>query len=206
MEPAQHYFTKNLYVVEGMDMVGKSTFMKTCMPNHRIYHARHDLTDSTVGRNNSWTIGYGIIDFAEQMHFDDQLIYGNKYVIDRGVFSSYVYSRLYSQKEIDPKIVEWYRNNEFFKNKVGHVYIKHRNPDTAKIIFDASQSREKNPNVISNKYDQFNSFDDYWIFYYTADQLFREVYSLIGIKPRVFETLPDMRWEEVTEYYWRVNK
>lgn len=185
-------FDKDIYVVEGFDRVGKTSFMKKELPDFYIYHATHDLTDQTVGRNNSWVIGYGVMDFLQQVHELQEI------VIDRGVFSSYVYQRLYGPKGVlDPRVLDYYKNNKFFHEDVGHIYVRHHDVDSAREIYIKSQSREKNPNQLSNKYDQFNTFDDYWKLYSMADALFSEVYSYIGIKPRIFETIPDGTYREV---------
>lgn len=187
-----HYFPRYSYMIEGFDMVGKTTFLNRYLSDHQIYHCNHDLTDDTIGRENSWTIGYGVIDFLEQVDTKPCHL-----VIDRGVFSSYVYSRIYQNRQLDKKVLDWYKNNNFFKSSVGHIYLKHHDSSTAEKIFDFAQNREKNPNKLSDKYDQFKSFNDYWIFYSNADLLFKEAYNYIGVRPRVFETFPDMTWKEV---------
>lgn len=191
----------NILLVEGMDMVGKSTFVEKKVPHYfTTYECHHKLTDETIGRENSWAIGYGVVDFLEQMindHRQNNLMNCNV-AINRGVFSSYVYTRLYNNKNLDPRILDYYKDNEFFKNFIQHIYIRHHNADTARIIFEKSQQRDKIVDTeISRKYDTFNTFSDYWIFYNTADQLFKEAYDYIGVKPHIFETLPHMEWEEV---------
>lgn len=179
-------------LIEGFDMVGKTTFMKILLPDHKIYHCRHDLSDSTIGRNNSWALGYGIIDFLDQTDG-----YDSKVIIDRGVMSSYVYEDIYNFRSLNPKIMEWYRNCESFINKIDHIYIRHQSRDTAQTIYESSQSREINPNILSALYDRFDSFDDYWETYLRADQLYKEAYSIIGIKPRIYENCANMTWKEV---------
>ena len=168
----------NIYVVEGFELSGKSTFIDKIMKEFKHYHATHDLTDETIGRKDSWTIGYGVIDFLSQTASKDDLI-----AIDRGVFSSYVYEHLYNQGNRDTinKVVDWYSRNEFFKNTVGHVRVSHYNKSTARRIFELSKSREVNPNTLSSTYDKFSSFEEYWDRYQEAESLFDEVYKKIGV-------------------------
>lgn len=192
----------NIILVEGMDMTGKSTFVKRKVPNYfTSYECHHDLTDKTVGRENSWTIGYGIIDFLQQMCSDpcNNLMNCNV-VINRGVFSSYVYGRLYQNNLLDETVIDFYKNNDFFKYDIDHVYVRHHSLDTAERIFESSKTREVADTEISRKYDKFNSFRDYWVYYNMADQLFKEVYDKVGIKPHIFETLPNFEWEQVDEW------
>lgn len=169
-----------LVLVEGFDMVGKSTLIKELYPNHSKYHATHDLTDETVGRDNSWTIGYGVVDMLSQM-------YSNgipNLVIDRGVISSYVYTKL-SGKEFDSKIMEYYKNNKFFKENIRHILVVHQDKVSAKLIYDRSQSRTLNPNKISAELDKFDTFGEYWKQYEKAMNLFIEAYSILGISPEI---------------------
>lgn len=193
----------DIILLEGMDMVGKSTFVDKKFPNYfTTYECHHQLTDETVGRDNSWTIGYGIVDFLQQMYQDfcNNNLMNCNVVINRGVFSSYVYKKLYNNKNFDSKILDFYKNNEFFKNDIEHIYVRHHNLETAEAIFESSKSREVADTEISRKYDNFNTFSDYWIYYCTADQLFKEVYDYVGIKPHIFETLPNFEWEQVDEW------
>ena len=186
-----HYFPNNYYIVEGFDMVGKTRFLAENLSDYKVYYCNHGLSDETVGRHNSWVIGYGVLDFLSQICPEDRI------VINRGVASSYVYKRLYDGHYLDQRILDYYKNNEFFCRKVGHLWIRHHSADTAEQIYGFSQSREKNPNELSAQFDRFNSFSDYWVYYKRAEALFLEVYDKLGIKPRVFETYPDLTWEEV---------
>ena len=203
MENKHRIDANHIILIEGMDMVGKDTFIQKRIPSYYdTYTCRHQLTDDTVGRNRSWVVGYGVIDYLEQLMTSpsNNNLMNLMTVINRGVFSSYVYGRLYSNQNFDPKILEWYKNNDFFKNTIEHIYIKHHNIDTAKYIFERSQSRAQATNLVSRKLDTFNSFSDYWVRYSQANLLFKEVYDIIGIKPQIFETLPNFEWNEVSEF------
>lgn len=183
-------FNESVYVVEGFDMVGKNFFVDKFMPEFSLYHANHDLTDETIGRHESWAIGYGVMDFLFQIQETSKI----KVVIDRGVSSSFVYKALY-EGNLDSNdhiltVVNWYSRNDFFKKSVGHIHVCHYNKASAKRLYEISQSREKNPNEVSAQMDRFSSFDEYWEYYTEAEDLFREVYRKIGITPIVVKSMP----------------
>lgn len=175
--------SSKVVVVEGFDMVGKTFFMKEHLSQYKIFHADHELTDATVGRNNSWTIGYGIFDLMSQtgLNVSDPI------VIDRCVASSFVYSKLFPDggvsKESMDQIVDWYSKCKVFKEDVVHVHVCHYNRCTARKIYEASQHREKNPNPLSAELDKYSSFDEYWSAYKLAECWFESVYSQLGIEP-----------------------
>lgn len=189
----ENFFSNPVYVVEGFDMVGKSFFMNYVMSDYKVYHATHDLTDETVGRHNSWTIGYGVMDFLSQVGTDNL-----KVVIDRGVSSSFVYKRLYGmdaevcfpgELTID-RVVDWYSKNEFFKSGVNHIHVCHLRKASARQIFEKSKTREVNPNALSAQMDRFSDFDEYWKTYLKAEELFTEVYDKLDIEPIIVKTYP----------------
>lgn len=178
---------KNLCIIEGFDMVGKTTFIKNFMSDFKYYHPNHDITDCTVGRDHSWTIGYGIIDFFSQVGTDNI-----KAVIDRGIASGYVYRRLYHGIDVlDPimDVVEWYSYSDFFKS-LCHIHICHYNKDTAREIYEKSQSREANPNAVSAALDKFYNFEAYWDYYCKAEKFYDIVYEMLKIKPIRVASLP----------------
>lgn len=177
--------SKRIYILEGMDMVGKTTFAKTSMPGYRIYHADHDLVDRAAGRNYSWIIGYGVLDFLRQTG-----PLSEKIVIDRGVFSSYVYPKLYEEPEVlSQSVTTWYENDEFFNEEVGHIYVCHSSEESARQIYEESRHRPENPNVLSAAYDTFESFDQYWSTYLRAHELFGEIYGKMWIRPVVVKSV-----------------
>lgn len=177
---------KDIIIVEGFEMVGKSTAIKNLFvkEGYTSYHATHDLTDITVGRNNSWTIGYGVLDFLKQYNQNFLVHFPAKVVIDRGIFSSYVYQKLYGPEgDLDFKILDYYANDEFFHNEITHCYVRPANKAVARMLWENSKNRPKNPNILSNKYDQFKTFEDYWEMYKKAEDLFFESYKIMKIKP-----------------------
>lgn len=179
--------THKVIIVEGFEMVGKTSYAKSLYsPDGTrpiIYHADHDLTDKTIGRNNSWAIGYGIFDLLSHSDIKETII------IDRHVASSYVYPKLYGlNSELNPEIVEYYKNSEFFHKSVTHIHIQHESKEEALKIFEKSKTREKNANELSNKYDQFDNFEEYWGRYSKAQEYFLEAYLKLGIHPLVVNT------------------
>lgn len=175
--------TNRHIIVEGFEMVGKTTYAQKVVrgltPRAVLYHADHDLTDKTIGRDNSWTIGYGIFDLLSHADLEETV------VIDRHVASSYAYQKLYGGTPLSEEVIEYYKNNEFFHNSISHIHIQHLDRDNAFAIYQKSQSREKNCNELSNKYDQFESFDQYWERYLRAQEYFLEAYLKLKIVPTV---------------------
>lgn len=180
---------KNTVIVEGFEMVGKSTMIENLLVRDNgfvNYHATHDLTDRTVGRNNSWTIGYGVLDFLSQYDKEPYKRFDLRVAIDRGVFSSYVYQKLYGPvSDLNYKIVDWYKRNNFFHEGVTHLYVKPADETVSRMLWDKSRERPENPNFLSNKYDKFSSFEEYWEMFKKADELFEEAYQLMKVEPYV---------------------
>lgn len=175
---------KKIIILEGFDMVGKSTYANEFL-KVRTYYPNHDITDVTIGRNNSWAIGYSVLDFLSQIDVRDEHI-----VINRGVFSSYVYSKLYghSEDELPEAVIDYYRNSQFFKDNVSVIYFQHFSRSSAKVIYESSMSRQKSFNELTAKLDQFSDFDQYWRAYSKASELFIESFNLIGVTPYYFRT------------------
>lgn len=184
---------KKIIVLEGFDMTGKSTFAEKILllsdPYHKykIYNPHHNLTDATIGRHNSWAIGYSIFDFLSQMNLDAT---DTHIIINRGVFSSYVYSELNgsAKDKLPAEVVDWYRNSQFFKDNVDVLFFQHFSEATAKEIYDASQDREENPNKLSRQLDTFDGFSQYWDTYRRANELFLESFELVGVSPIFLRT------------------
>lgn len=187
----------NIVLVEGFDMVGKNTYVKKNFPHYcKYFEYDHTLTDITGNRDKAWIAGYGIISFLDYVLKNTNTT--NLHVaINRGVLSSVVYEKIYNRKDIQSEILDWYKNNSFFTEEVKHVYVRHHNADTAREIYNKSISREEASNEINKSYDSFNSFEDYWMVYSLADQLFMNTYKHLGIKPTIVETLPNFEWEVV---------
>lgn len=178
----------NIILLEGFDMVGKSTYAKQHFPSYfNIYECDHDVTDKVIGRSNSWSIGYGVVDFLQKA-LTNSMTNNLNVIINRGVFSSYVYKRLYEGTLLDSSIINWYKNNSFFRNNIKHIYVRHKDINTAQSIYEASQLRKVPNNPITKSLDNFNSFRDYWALYTIADSLFTEIYDYIGVTPTIIES------------------
>lgn len=177
-----------LTIIEGFEMVGKSTFALKCIENPLIYHPDHVLTDATIGRSQSWVIGQSIIDFLSCGLLDSLESTGTNVVIDRGICSSFVYGILHSHELIDSKVIDWYKNNKFFKDKVSILYFHHECKESARKLFEESKKRKKNPNKLSAAYDEFSDFENYWRMYCRADALFRESFEILGVRPQFIRT------------------
>lgn len=179
------FVEKPVYIVEGFDILGKTTFIDTVMKSYSKYTASHDVTDSTIGRNNSWAIGYSILDFLSQVPVS------SKVIIDRGIFSSIVYACLYEPYiPISEEVIKWYLNSEFFNSKVGHIYLTHRDKNTARRIYEIAQKRVRSTNAITDKYDSFSDFEHYWETYLKFDKAYRDAYQMLGVTPYTVKTAP----------------
>lgn len=174
----------DIRIVEGFEKVGKTSFARHVCEEigGRIWHPTHDLIDQTIGRQDSWTLGYAVLDYIIQIPQEYPVI------IDRHVVSSYVYTYYYNKKILDPKIADFYKNNAFYKECVTHYHVQHRDKSTAEEIFNSSKSREANPNRLSAQYDKFSTFEDYWNQYKLFQELFLETYQRLEIYPTIVET------------------
>ena len=174
-------FNKNIYVVEGFDMVGKTSFIKKYMSRYNYYRPTYEMYDISVGRKDSWLASCTVIDYLKNMEKP------TKTVIDRGLFSGQVYSRIYNNKFLDNKILDFFKKDNYFCKEVGHVYLRHRDVNTAREIFESAKKREVENNEITKSLDNFRTFDYYWTYYTNADLMFNDMYKQFGIEPRVFE-------------------
>jgi len=178
--------SKNIYLIEGFSMVGRSTFIDTAFPASPMYTWNNNHVDELNNRNE-WNVEYGIIDFLEQVGVR-RVANSTGLVLNRGVFSSYVYNYLYSRsRPFDERILESYKNNKFFHNDIGHIYVRHSDQGLAEEMF----------NKAHEQYPEFKSFSDYWIMYNYADQCYRDIYKKLGITPEIYETIPDLKWRKV---------
>lgn len=180
-------------LVEGFDIVGKTSFINKQLVNelgYTTYHTTHDTIDKVVGSDHRWVTGYGIIDMISQIYNTHKL----NLAIDRGVFSSYVYNKLYGN-DLSSDVINYYINNEFFHScNISHIYVQPNDKSTSEYLFNLSKSRPENDNEISRKYDQFSTFDDYWSMYLKAESLFIDAYQIIGVKPIIVNTLRDFKY------------
>lgn len=174
-----------IYIIDGFDMVGKTSYIKSNLKGAKYWHPTHDLTDSTIGRVSSWSLGYGVLDFLSQTSLDQDI------VIDRGVASSYVYNLLYIHKKLPKEVIQYYRDWKWFHKEVKYIHIRHSSENSARKIFSRGQTRGTAQNELSAKYDRFRNFDQYWDRYLEAEKLFTEAYFLLEIIPEYYYTVAE---------------
>ena len=167
-------FINDYYLIEGFDSTGKLTFAKKILKDHKLYIHNHSCFE--------FLEGYSIFDFIDEIRpMEKIVIKGGSPITD------YCNHRLYRLEHLDQKIIDYFKDNQFFVSELGHIYLRHRNVETAETFYNEVQFHQK-----------FNSFSDYWIYYKTADGLYHEIYQKLGIKPRIFEISSDLSsWEEV---------
>lgn len=167
----------NVCIIEGFDIVGKTTYAKEYLSNYRLYEYDHTIIDNTVGRSKAWMPGYSIIDFLSKT--DNK----KKIVLNRGICSSIVYNKLSNMEEIPEDIIEYYKHSKYFHDKVDILYFYHKSKSSAELLYTSSLSREVNSNKINQSYDRFNSFEDYWETYLKYESEFLCSFNLLNVNP-----------------------
>ena len=173
----------DIVVVEGFDMVGKTHFMNTYSEfnNYSYYHPNYYTVDKVLGRDNAWTIGYGIFDMLSSLPASRL----PSLLIDRGVLSSYVYGKMFNT-ELPEEVIMYYKDSNFYHELVDNIIVRHSSKKSASKLYDLSKSRIVD-NDISSKYDTYSSFEDYYSNYLRSMDLFREACDLMNIKPLYYD-------------------
>ena len=165
-----------IYVCEGFDAVGKDTFIEKCLgelaPN---YGPTYEVFDKYLLRDDAWLIGLAIVDLLSQSN----LIKSSNVLLNRWLPSSYVYARLKardSQDEIlDQEVIAKFLeiindyttlDGEDIFPQVTIYHVSHESKESARVIYNRSLNRPDN-----ESFDDFNSFDDYWVRYCDAERL-----------------------------------
>lgn len=172
----------NICIVEGFDIVGKSTFINYQLPEYELYYYNHDISDETIGRSNACILGMNVIDFLSQVKPKEKII------INRGIFSSIVYEKLYNNNILPDIVIDYYKNSEYFHNNIDIIYLMHDSRASAEILYQNSLHRPLNPNELNQEYDRFESFNDYWSIYMRAHNLFMNAFEDLKIKPYIVRT------------------
>lgn len=158
-----------IVIYEGCDMVGKSTFISM---NEIIspYHPSYSLFDKLIDRNNAVTIGLSIIDYYVKCCNTNEF----DLIFDRGFPSSIVYSKMYPNEKslTNDQVREILSYLSSIPCGIQIWHIEHKDKDTARKFYEASQLREDN-----EKFDKFNSFEEYWEFYNKMNSKFHEFYE-----------------------------
>lgn len=175
---------KDVAIIEGFDMVGKTTAVRYLFPNALPYFANHTLTDETIGRDDSWVLGYSLLSLLQRYR-----LVASPLVINRGPASGVVYSLLYRGKNphLD-KVVDYYSKWNYFTHKISHLHVRHHDKESAKILFEKSQSRTV-VNDLDKVFDSFSSFEDYWEMYLLAEKYYKETYQRLNITPTIIESI-----------------
>ena len=167
---------KNICIVEGFDMVGKDTFIKTAFSDYKVWNPDFKPIDDALGRDKAWTIGLGVVDFLSKTYNGT-----DKIAINRGAASSYAYSVCRDDQDtIDNRVVEWYKNNEFYHNQVDHLLLRFSDIEVAKELYYESKLRRDVFNEVSAKLDKFDTFNEYWSEYIRHLEKFDEYYDKVG--------------------------
>ena len=158
---------KRVVILEGFDKVGKTTYAANNLEGYRVYRPEESFIDETVGIENRWLISTVVLDFVQSG------IETSKFVLNRSIFSSYVYAKL-TGIDISEKILDWFKTHKYLKYGTTIIHIKHRDKLTARIIYGAAE--KDGPTG-------FKSFAEYWDYYLKAEKLYEEIYQKLDITP-----------------------
>lgn len=100
----------NMFVVDGSDCVGKTTFINHLLKMSRefdYYRPDYEMwQDLRYPREYRWSIFMSLLDFWSSNSLT--LKYGHKMVVDRGVLSGVVYNRYYGDREGSDRLLTEY--------------------------------------------------------------------------------------------------
>lgn len=166
----------NILIFEGFDLVGKTTFART--KTSSIYRPDYSILDKYYTRNLAFMFGYAQADIWSFCK-ENNLEVPEQIAMDRGLFSSYVYSRIYNDNypELNEDIVVSYvmKLVRAF-DKVDIYDVRHRSRESAKLIYEYNL---KHNNDHNEEYDQFEDIGDYYSRYDYALELFDDIYSIV---------------------------
>lgn len=143
-------------IVEGFEMVGKTTFMNQ-LKGQSLAGLKDHLGITSmegeygVGYTNYWIVGAMIARLCSQ-----GIIKGDV-VQDRGILSTIAYGKLQDKNFKATGYLD-----KYFKDleKAGCIiyYLLHADKDTARHYYNAALKRKDNDGV----YDKFDDFNEYW--------------------------------------------
>lgn len=147
--------TPRLYVCEGYEIVGKSSFIEKYLSHAIKYRPSYEdlnLKDYIPGNSRS-LLGVTVLDFLSQ----NPMLVNQDIVFDRGILSGLIYARMYPQNGYDIK-------NDISKftklySEMGAVliYLHHEDKELARQMFESSQTRETNDSTFDPA-----TFEEYW--------------------------------------------
>ena len=158
-------------IAEGFDLVGKTTFLKSKFVDYKIYKPDYRVFDHYFNRNLAFMYGYGQMDLFKYLKKSSQEL--PDIVYDRSVYSSYVYSWIYPSENTVPFdiVVDFTKSAVDIFGELYLYYVHHMNDESMKLIFDHDSSDHNEP------LDQFNSFDEYKLYYLRASDLFESLFD-----------------------------
>lgn len=173
-----------ILIFEGFDLVGKTTYAKTLVNN--IYRPDYSVFDKYYSRNLAFMFGYAQADIWSYCK-NTSIEIPEEIAIDRGLFSSYVYSRIY--RDTYPRLHEDIVISYLMKlinsfDQVEVYNVNHKNKTSAREIYDYNQFHQSSHN---EQYDYFLTFEEYFERYLKARDLFEEIYYIVrGRLPRSY--------------------
>ncbi|WJZ23554.1 hypothetical protein LIS04_126 [Listeria phage LIS04] len=145
-----------LRVIEGYEMVGKTSFIETYLKDHSKYRPSYeDLGLSNyIPANSRSLLGITILDFLSQ---NPTLVQSADLAFDRGILTGLQYYDMYPLNGSSINIyldsfIEMYR-----KFNASIIYLKHTSKKHALDMFNSSQSRKTNDSAFDPE-----TFEEYW--------------------------------------------
>lgn len=147
----------DIFVVEGYEMTGKSTFIKKYLSDYAVYRPNYEGYDfdKYIPRNSRSLLGIELLNFIR----NNPGVINKGVVLDRSLPSGIVYSKLYpfngtpiDKKDIE-KLVEIYKD---VNAKI--IYLYHPDSEYARKMYEASLKDSDHSDI----YDKFESFGMYW--------------------------------------------
>lgn len=157
-------------VVEGFDMVGKTTYIHDILMKQykekgyqcMYYHPDYDFYNQVdPSRDSMYLVGYGIFDFIES-NLDTLKSLNLSIIIDRGVLSSIVYSDNMSD-EFKNVLLQSYNKLQSIKNYTTLHYVS-TTKDNAEHLYHKSQLRSDNE--LLDRYENFESYYNKYLKYH----------------------------------------
>lgn len=167
----------DIVILEGFEMTGKSTVIsKLCEANDDLVVLNNNydlLTPSLLPYKYRFALGLSQLRAIDMINSSKHTNYIP--IIDRSIVSSYVYNIIHSQgipEDTMTRMINAFR--EMTKSKNVHIiHMYHDTVESAQLLYESSQK----DNNHMDKYDQFNSFYDYYNNYLEANEKFEEFYS-----------------------------
>lgn len=170
-----------IIVVEGFEFVGKSHIISLITDELENVHGKSVLNyrpdyeslgyDDILDRSNRYILGLPAIEMYKSVR--DTLNASPVLILDRSVFSSYVYSILYNSVPVDRMIQVMSTYRKIFKDfKVSVIQVTPYTEDSSKLLYTQALSDDDH----KDKYDKFESFTEYFQVLNKVEYLFNESY------------------------------